>query len=130
MTKYHVVWKIDVEADSPREAAQQAFEIQRDPDSTPLVFDVYDFENKRIEQVDLIILNVDGQPDFVDTEGEAFMADMRATVPAWRYDVDEMTVYEGERKVCTLHGGKADEYRDRDRILSTNPSPHDDDATK
>lgn len=37
---YHVVWRIDVDADSPEEAARKAQEIQRDPDSIATVFDV------------------------------------------------------------------------------------------
>lgn len=37
---YLVTWKIDIDADSPREAAQKAREIQLSPDSTATVFDV------------------------------------------------------------------------------------------
>lgn len=33
MTSYKVVWDIEVDADSPREAAKKAQEIQRDPTS-------------------------------------------------------------------------------------------------
>lgn len=40
MKTYRVVWEIDIEADSPREAAIKALEIQRDPLSTATVFDV------------------------------------------------------------------------------------------
>lgn len=42
MPEYHVTWEIDLEADSPREAADHALAIQRDPDSTATVFDVTD----------------------------------------------------------------------------------------
>ena len=35
-----VVWTVDVEAATPREAAQKALEMQRDPDSLATVFDV------------------------------------------------------------------------------------------
>lgn len=38
MKTYRVIWEIEVDADSFLNAAQQALEIQRDPDSTALVF--------------------------------------------------------------------------------------------
>lgn len=39
---YHVTWEIDIDfqAETPRQAAQRALEIQRDPDSTATVFTV------------------------------------------------------------------------------------------
>lgn len=40
MNTYRVTWEIDVEAESPLEAAERAREIQRDPDSTATVFGV------------------------------------------------------------------------------------------
>ena len=39
---YLVTWSIDLSAASPQEAAQKALEIQRDPDSIALVFEVRD----------------------------------------------------------------------------------------
>jgi hypothetical protein len=41
MGTYRVVWEIDVEAESAEDAARQALEIQRDPESTGIIFDVY-----------------------------------------------------------------------------------------
>ena len=41
LREYHVVWEIDVDATSYRQAAKKALEIQRDPNSTATVFDVY-----------------------------------------------------------------------------------------
>ena len=38
--EYRVEWVIELSALSPREAAEEALRIQRDPDSTALVFDV------------------------------------------------------------------------------------------
>lgn len=38
---YVVTWTVDIEADSAREAAQQALDIQRDPLSTAVVFEVW-----------------------------------------------------------------------------------------
>lgn len=37
---YRVIWMIDIEAESPQEAAAEALKIQRDPDSTATSFDV------------------------------------------------------------------------------------------
>lgn len=40
MTCYRLEWYIDIEADSPREAAEIALGIQRDPESIATVFTV------------------------------------------------------------------------------------------
>ena len=40
MTNYRVTWQIDIEADSPKEAAAKALVIMRDPSSIATVFDV------------------------------------------------------------------------------------------
>lgn len=40
MPSYHVVWEIDIEADTPLEAAHQARHYQTKPDTTADVFDV------------------------------------------------------------------------------------------
>lgn len=47
MPTYFVSWEIDIDADSPREAAEKALAIQRDPESTATVFQVleHDTEN-------------------------------------------------------------------------------------
>jgi len=42
MSAYRVIWEIDVEADSPVEAAREALDIQRDVDSTATFFEVTD----------------------------------------------------------------------------------------
>lgn len=44
---YRVVWEIDLDADSPEEAAAKARKIHRDPASLAGVFDVYDEDGKR-----------------------------------------------------------------------------------
>lgn len=51
MTEYRVTWTIDVDAESPREAAQEALRIQRKEDSTATVFEVNCGD--RVETVDL-----------------------------------------------------------------------------
>lgn len=40
MAIYLVTWEIDIDAETPLEAARIALEIQRDKDSTATVFDV------------------------------------------------------------------------------------------
>ena len=40
MKSYRVTWNIDIEADTPEDAARQAREIQLDPTSMATVFDV------------------------------------------------------------------------------------------
>lgn len=45
MPEYLVKWKISIEANSPREAAEQAWEIMRRPDSTANVFTVISEDN-------------------------------------------------------------------------------------
>jgi len=42
MQRYRVNWVIDLEADTPLEAALAALAIQRDPESIATVFDVTD----------------------------------------------------------------------------------------
>jgi hypothetical protein len=40
MPSYLVTWTIDIDADTPREAAEKAFRIQQDPDTVALFFTV------------------------------------------------------------------------------------------
>ena len=40
MTPFLVKWEIEIEAETPQEAAQKALEIQRDPESIANVFQV------------------------------------------------------------------------------------------
>lgn len=51
MKTYLVRWEIDIEADSFKEAAEQALLIQRDPSSIATVFDV--LHGRRLKTVDL-----------------------------------------------------------------------------
>jgi hypothetical protein len=41
MKSYLVTWKIHIEAKSPKEAAQKALKIQRNPESIATYFEVY-----------------------------------------------------------------------------------------
>jgi hypothetical protein len=60
MTEFLVSWKINLDADSPQEAAQKALDIQRDPTSIATVFKVVDLPTKTTTHVDLT--PEDGQP--------------------------------------------------------------------
>lgn len=53
MNHYYVSWGIDLEAETPEEAAKEALKIQRDPESTASCFEVYD-ENGEKTQIDLL----------------------------------------------------------------------------
>jgi hypothetical protein len=50
---YTVIWQIEVDADTPFEAAQLALAIQRDPTSTATVFIVEDSEGRQCGEYDL-----------------------------------------------------------------------------
>lgn len=45
--EYRVLWEIEIEADSYREAAQKALQIQHDPESIATVFIVMDAKDYR-----------------------------------------------------------------------------------
>lgn len=53
MMQYFVRWEIDIEADSPREAAEIARVIQLDAGSTAVVFDVQKPGEDDFEMIDL-----------------------------------------------------------------------------
>jgi len=58
MASYRVVWTIDIEADTPRQAAEKALEIQRDSDSMATCFEVdvspgYGHVDSNMIQIDL-----------------------------------------------------------------------------
>lgn len=50
--RYTVSWTIEVDAESPRAAAEHALHIQRDPDSIATQFDVTDDESGREVSID------------------------------------------------------------------------------
>ena len=53
MKSYHVIWEIDVNADSSKGAAEQALAACRDPASLATVFDVTEENSSVTERVDL-----------------------------------------------------------------------------
>lgn len=52
MKEYLVTWVIDIDADTPEEAAAQALICQRDNQSTATIFEVIDKETKELTIVD------------------------------------------------------------------------------
>jgi hypothetical protein len=50
---YHIVWEIDIYAQSPRQAAEEAQAIQQDKDSTATVFDVTEEDGDKSVRIDL-----------------------------------------------------------------------------
>ncbi len=50
------MWEIEIDAETPIEAAKKALEYQRDPFGQATVFDVFD-EDGEVTRVDLLDLN-------------------------------------------------------------------------
>lgn len=59
MTEYRVTWVIDVDADTPEDAARKAREYQIDPDSTANVFDVVNREIPEAKPVRIDLQDLD-----------------------------------------------------------------------
>jgi len=53
MKTYTVSWEIQIDAETPRKAAEEALRIHRNPESTAIVFDVFD-EHGNKTTVDLL----------------------------------------------------------------------------
>jgi hypothetical protein len=51
-TNYLVIWEVEMEADTPRQAAQKALEVMRDPESIGTVFKVIAADGEHV--VDLL----------------------------------------------------------------------------
>ena len=51
--RYSIIWSIDIEAETPRDAAEEALKIHRDPESTATCFEVMDDEGTVIN-IDLL----------------------------------------------------------------------------
>jgi hypothetical protein len=52
--EFRVIWEIEIEADSPREAAQQARAIQLTPGMSATVFDVWAHTVGKMHRIDLV----------------------------------------------------------------------------
>lgn len=53
LKQYRVEWVIEIEAHSPKEAAQIAQKIQRDQESMATFFTVYDYDLKKAHEIEL-----------------------------------------------------------------------------
>lgn len=53
MNDYRVIWEIDIYAENPKQAVEKARQIQLDPVSCAVVFDVID-DTGETERVDLL----------------------------------------------------------------------------
>ena len=51
--EFRVIWEIDIHADTPKHAAQEARAIQLNPDMPATVFDVWDHAKQRMHRIDL-----------------------------------------------------------------------------
>jgi hypothetical protein len=61
--EFRVIWEIDIEATSPKEAAQEARAIQLTPGMSATVFDVWACSAGKMHRVDLM-----EQPDRLDRD--------------------------------------------------------------
>jgi hypothetical protein len=52
--EYRVIWEIDIDAEGPREAAQQARAIQLAPGMPATVFDVWAYVAGKMYRIDLV----------------------------------------------------------------------------
>jgi hypothetical protein len=52
--EFRVIWEIDIEADSPKEAAHEARAIQLTPGMSATVFDVWTYGAGKMHRIDLI----------------------------------------------------------------------------
>lgn len=76
MNEYLVLWTIDAEADTPRQAARQARAAQVRPGTLAVVFDVQDTATGVVTRVDLL---TPGSDDHVQRPGRR---PRRAAAPA------------------------------------------------
>jgi hypothetical protein len=61
--EFRVIWEIEVEADSPKEAVQEARIIQLTPDMAATVFDVWAYAAGKMHRIDLV-----EEPDRLDRD--------------------------------------------------------------
>ena len=61
MKGYTLYWKIEIDADSPREAARRARDIQLDPNNTATVFEVFEHDGDG-EPINVDLLDVQEEP--------------------------------------------------------------------
>jgi len=59
MPSYRITWEIDVDADSPREAAHRAREIQLDPEAWVGCFEIREDGSDEVLRVDIDDVDLD-----------------------------------------------------------------------
>lgn len=74
MKEFRVRWEIDIEAASPREAAQEVLDIQRDPQSIATVFEVTDRSTDQTTTIDLHDPQYEAEPTPICPEMEEIRA--------------------------------------------------------
>jgi hypothetical protein len=52
--EFRVIWEIDIHADSPRQAVEEARAVQLRPDMPATVFEVWDYARHKMHRVDLV----------------------------------------------------------------------------
>ena len=67
--EYEVIWRIQVDAETPDEAARMAFEIMRDPDSDATVMEVTNIETEETEEIDAALLEDIETPETLGFHG-------------------------------------------------------------
>jgi hypothetical protein len=61
--EFRVIWEIEIEADSPKEAALEARVVQLTPGMSATVFDVWTYGLRKLQRIDLV-----DQPDRLDRD--------------------------------------------------------------
>ena len=55
---YRVIWEIDLDADTPREAAELARDFQRNPDTMATVYTVESYKDSYWEREDTVTIDL------------------------------------------------------------------------
>jgi hypothetical protein len=61
--QFHVIWEINIDAEGPKDAAQQAREIQLIPGMSATVFDIWGYVSGHMHRIDLV-----EEPDRLDRD--------------------------------------------------------------
>ena len=86
--EFRVIWEIEIDADSPKQAAEQARTVQLNPAMPATIFEVWEHARQRMHRVDLAATE--------DRLDKAEMAHFRATLrrlqcsPEPRHDIKDL----------------------------------------
>lgn len=70
--EFRVIWEIEIDADSPKQAAEQARALQMNPAMPATIFEIWDHARQKMHRVDLAAA--------ADRLDKAEMATVRATL--------------------------------------------------